>query len=263
MDYLHTYSPQEQERLRRQAEFLREHLHPRIRLNPGQRVLEIGCGVGAQLGILSRFPGVDLVGVDRSPEQLEEARRRFPHLELHLADAEALPFPGRSFDQVIIFFVLEHVREPLPILREARRVLKRHGVLTVTEVFNHTFFTHPETGRLRELWRAYNQLQIDLGGDPEVGAKLPNLAISAGFRVDRFDEIGPVLDRRLRQAERRLELVHFWRDIFESARERLVAEGRVDLALVTQAYAELEALAGNPDGILFYAGRQLEASLDA
>ena len=52
--YIHTFTRDEQDRLRRQAELLELHLHPYVDLSGCARLLEIGCGVGAQLRLLSR-----------------------------------------------------------------------------------------------------------------------------------------------------------------------------------------------------------------
>lgn len=266
-DYLHSYNPIEQERLQRQAQFLRRHLHTQTSLKPGQRVLEIGCGVGAQLSILAEFPGVHLVGLDRSSEQLARARELLAgpladgRVELVESMAEELPFGDEEFDQIFLFFVLEHVRNPQSVLVQARRVVKPDGRLTVTEVNNRSLQVFPHSQAIERLWAAYNQLQIDLGGDPEVGIKLPNLAISSGFVVESFDEIGPSLDARLSQASR-LEVVDFWRQLFDSTRQRLLDEGRITLPEVTRAYQDLSELVSRPEAILAYSGRQLVARPD-
>ncbi|MDX2221096.1 MAG: class I SAM-dependent methyltransferase, partial [Rhodospirillaceae bacterium] len=73
--YIHTFSVEEQRRLIRQAEFLEPFHHAGIDLSGCARVLEIGCGVGAQMRILlRRWPAVHVTGVDRSAAQLAAAR---------------------------------------------------------------------------------------------------------------------------------------------------------------------------------------------
>ena len=96
--YVHGYETPEQQRLVEQAEHWRHRLiRAGTQLEPGTRLLEIGCGVGAVLAVLGQeFPGVRLTGVDIEPQQLAFARG---HLErsgveatLVEADAAALPF---------------------------------------------------------------------------------------------------------------------------------------------------------------------------
>ena len=99
-EYVHGYGSREQERLVEQAEHWRHRLIASgTQLEPGTRLLEVGCGAGAVLAVLGQeFPGVRLTGVDIEAKQLEFARG---HLErsgveatLVQADARALPFGG-------------------------------------------------------------------------------------------------------------------------------------------------------------------------
>ena len=64
--YVHGYASEEQRRLVEQAELWRDELIlPGTTLPPGTRLLEVGCGVGAVLGVLGQaFPGAELTGVD-------------------------------------------------------------------------------------------------------------------------------------------------------------------------------------------------------
>lgn len=260
-DYLHSYEPQEQQRLQSQAYFLRHLLHSEIVVREGEWLLEIGCGVGAQLAILAEHPAGRLVGVDRSAEQLERARALLAgddRLEWVQAQGEQLPFSAGEFDQVFLFFVLEHVDNPGALLREAERVLKKGGKLTVTEVNNRSLQLSPPSPAIDHYWQAYNQLQVDLGGDPEVGIKLANLALQAGFEPQSLRSIGPVLDARL-VGEERQAVVDFWLQLFDSVRQRLIGEGRVSVGVAEQAFADLAALPGQPQAVLYYAGMQLVA----
>jgi ubiquinone/menaquinone biosynthesis C-methylase UbiE len=105
-EYVHGYATAEQERLLRQAEHWRDELIlAGTTLAPGTRLLEVGCGVGAVLGILgAAFPGIVLAGVDIEARQLEAARAHLAELgleaDLRQADALELPFPEASFDHV-------------------------------------------------------------------------------------------------------------------------------------------------------------------
>src|SRR6266545_3355288 len=139
-EYVHGYATAEQERLLRQATHWRDELIlAGTTLAPGTRLLEVGCGVGAVLGILgTAFPGLVLAGVDIEARQLEAARAHLARLgveaDLRRADALDLPFPGASFDHVWTMWFLEHLADPVAALREARRVLVPSGTLTAIEV---------------------------------------------------------------------------------------------------------------------------------
>ena len=134
-DYVHGYGTPEQQRLVEQAEHWRHRLiRDGTELEPGTRLLEVGCGVGAVLAVLGQeFPGVELFGVDVEPKQLAFARR---HLEqagveatLVEADALALPFDDGSFDAVVMANLLHLLPDPKLALAEARRVLRPDGLL--------------------------------------------------------------------------------------------------------------------------------------
>src|SRR5262249_30597960 len=104
--YVHGYERREQDRLMAQAEHWREELIlDETMLQPGIRLLEIGCGVGAVLGVLGEaFPGISLAGVDIEERQVLAAREHLAGLglsaDLRRADALALRYGDASFDHV-------------------------------------------------------------------------------------------------------------------------------------------------------------------
>jgi len=95
------------------------------------RVLELGIGMGLNLGFYDPDRVTSVTGVDPAPElrAAAEAAPRDPRLEVRVEDgtAEALPFEDRSFDCVVCTFTLCSVHGPAQALAEARRVLKPGG----------------------------------------------------------------------------------------------------------------------------------------
>ncbi len=98
----------------------------------GQRLLEIGCGIGVFTGRVADLTGAAVTGVDVSPELVAEARRRLPGLEFEVADAHALPWPDASFSGVFGSSVLHHL-EIAAALAEVRRVLEPGGRVVFAE----------------------------------------------------------------------------------------------------------------------------------
>jgi ubiquinone/menaquinone biosynthesis C-methylase UbiE len=184
--YVHGYGSPEQERLVEQAEHWRHRLiRDGTQLEPGTRLLEVGCGVGAVLAVLGReFPGVSLTGVDIEPKQLDYARG---HLEragveaaLVRADAHDLPFEDESFDHVWTMWFLEHVADPPAVLCEARRVLVAGGTITAIEVDYSTCRAEPSTPAIEALFRSMVQ-GMAASGWSDAGTRLPGWLREAGF----------------------------------------------------------------------------------
>jgi len=107
----------------------------RLAIQPGERVLEVGCGTGALLAqIRERYPESRLSGIDPVPEMLAIARRRLPaEIELREGWAERLPYEDGHFDLVVSCNVYHYIRQPLEALAEMRRVLRVGGRLVITD----------------------------------------------------------------------------------------------------------------------------------
>ncbi len=97
----------------------------------GVRVLDLCCGTGVVTGA-AKARGAAPIGVDFSPAMLAEARRAYPQLRFDEGDAEALPYPDRSFDAVVSNFGIHHVPRPDKAIAEALRVLRPGERVAVT-----------------------------------------------------------------------------------------------------------------------------------
>jgi len=108
----------------------------------GRRVLEIGCGNGAD-GVMFAQAGADYTGVDLTEAAITATREHFAVAGLagqfQTANAEQLPFPDASFDVVYSYGVLHHTPEPARAVREVHRVLKAGGRAYVMLYHRHSF----------------------------------------------------------------------------------------------------------------------------
>jgi SAM-dependent methyltransferase len=100
---------------------------------PSGRTLDVGCGEGRLARDLTAL-GHDVVAVDSSPTMLAAAREAAPEMDLHLADAAALPFADASFGLVVAFMSFQDVDDLAGALREASRVLSAGGRLCLAIV---------------------------------------------------------------------------------------------------------------------------------
>jgi len=112
----------------------------RMALGPGMRVVEVGCGTGHLSGDVARRiePGGMLFCVDIQPEMVDKTLKRVEKQGLHnvlgfAASADKLPFDLYDIDLVFLVHVLGEIPDRLPALREALRVLRPGGVLSITE----------------------------------------------------------------------------------------------------------------------------------
>ncbi|MFJ1932149.1 L-histidine N(alpha)-methyltransferase [Kitasatospora sp. NPDC088160] len=187
--YVHGYSETEAQRLGDQADTLAELLHAGTAYPAGSRVLEAGCGVGAQTAhLLAAGPGVLLTAVDVSADSLARARARVAaeaptaRVTWHHGDLHRLPFPDGSFDHVFVCFVLEHLADPVAALTALRRVLRPGGTITVIEGDHGSAFFHPQGPAARDAVDLLVRLQAAAGGDALLGRRLYPLLTEAGFR---------------------------------------------------------------------------------
>ncbi len=185
--YVHGYYPRESERLQDQAGTLVDLLHSDTSYPAGSRVLEAGCGVGAQTVTLARnSPGARITSVDISADSLEEARARVDaaglvDVQFRQADIFALPFDTESFDHVFVCFVLEHLARPVEALIALKTLLKPGGTITVIEGDHGSAYFHPDSAAAREAIGCQVELQRRAGGNAMIGRQVYPLLVDAGF----------------------------------------------------------------------------------
>src|SRR5262249_54961939 len=105
----------------------REAAIARLRLQPGDRVLEVGIGTGLNLAL---YPSpVHLTGIDLSQEMLDKAVERvqamaMPNVTLTVMNATSMDFRDNEFDKAVATYVISAVPDPIAVLREVRRVVR-------------------------------------------------------------------------------------------------------------------------------------------
>jgi ubiquinone/menaquinone biosynthesis C-methylase UbiE len=253
-DYVHGYDPRESLRLQDQAATLAELLHSDTVFPAGSRVLEAGCGVGAQTVTLAKnSPGARILAVDISSDSLAEAERAvraagLTNVEFQQADILRTSFEPGSFDHVFVCFVLEHLREPEAALKKLRGLLRPGagpgaagqpgGTITVIEGDHGSAYFYPASEAAQVAIRCLIELQARGGGDALIGRRLYPLLVAAGF-----GEVH-VSPRMVYADASRPEMVDgFTKKTFtamvEGVREAAIAEGLATAEAFDQGVADL------------------------
>ena len=156
-------------------------------LQPGQRLLDVGCGPGTITVDLARrvAPG-EVVGLDVADEVVAqaEAHRReegIDNVRFATGDVYALDLPDASFDVVHAHQVLQHLTDPVRALGELRRVLKPGGLLAVRDSDYGTFTWAPADARLDRWLELYHQVTRRNGAEPDAGRHLLGWVQRADF----------------------------------------------------------------------------------
>jgi arsenite methyltransferase len=155
---------------------------------PGERVLEIGCGGGALLPAVASAVGPSgrVVGIDISQDQIAAAARRCSgqqNIELAVLDARRLPYEPGSFDAFVAIQVIEYLDDPLQALTEMRRVATdRARAAILATNWDSVFWNTPTEELTRKIQRAWRQH----APHPNLPAELRPLLRRAGFQVIRL-----------------------------------------------------------------------------
>lgn len=258
--YLHGTEPVEQNRLSRLNDWLNEGSLRELALSGGEQVVEFGSGLGQFARAMARAAGPSgrVVGIERSAEQLEGARERARSageerlVEFRAGDVLAPPL-GESewstFDVAHARFVLEHVPDPLAVVRQMVRAVKVGGRIVLEDDDHDLLRLWPEAPGFQTLWDAYVRAIHVNRNDPFVGRRLPALLHLAGAAPRRSSvvffggcagswELGTMVENVV--------------GIFDGARERMLEASRIDERDYRAAIDAFRAWAERPDAALWY-----------
>ncbi|MEP7091392.1 MAG: methyltransferase domain-containing protein [Nocardioidaceae bacterium] len=170
----------------RTAENSAGHLLPL--LEPGMRLLDIGCGPGTITMDLADLLGPDgrVTALERTESALdlargEAARRGTANVELVVGNVQALDLPDDSYDVVHAHQVLQHVDDPVRALQEMRRVCRPGGVVAVRDSDYGGFAWHPRVDELDRWLEVYVAVARSHHAEPDAGRRLLSWAQAAGF----------------------------------------------------------------------------------
>jgi SAM-dependent methyltransferase len=155
-------------------------------LQPGQRLLDVGCGPGTiTVDLAARVAPGETWGIDRVDTVLDDARRmaaeRGLEIRFESGDAYALPGADASFNVVHAHQVLQHLGRPVDALREWGRVTVAGGVVAARDADYAAMTWYPADPRLDRWLELYERAARANGGEPDAGRMLLAWAHAAGF----------------------------------------------------------------------------------
>ncbi|WPH04383.1 ubiE/COQ5 methyltransferase [Acrodontium crateriforme] len=152
------------------------------------QILDLGCGPGSiTIDLAELVPEGQVRGVDAVASVLDQARssaasRGVNNVTFESVDANALPYADGTFDIVFCHQLLQHVQDPVGILREMKRVCNPQGIVAARESIYSSFAWYPAHLQLSAWQEIYLKQAAANGGEPDAGKFLHAWAAEAGFK---------------------------------------------------------------------------------
>ena len=260
--YLHGTHAEEQDRLGLMNALLNENSLREMRLAAGEKVLDVGCGLGQLTRAMARLvmPGRKVIGIECSADQLTAARdlaRQSGEPEMvdfREGAADRLPLAANewgTFDVAHARFLLEHVPDPAAVVREMIRAVRPGGRIILEDDPHDTLRLSPEPPGFGRLWSAYQRTYDRVGNDPLIGHRLVAILVQAGAQPVR--NAWPFFGACSGQRELLIGHVENLVRILEGVRGPILALGEFDEPTFETCLRNVRDWAHRPDAAFWYA----------
>jgi SAM-dependent methyltransferase len=156
---------------------LRRRSYQLLQVEPGSRVVDVGCGGGTAVAELAGL-GADAVGIDAAEEAIAYAREHHPGCRFEVGDAQRLPFPDQSLDGYRAEKLYHALDDPDKACAEARRVLAPGGRIVLAGQDWELFAIESDDP---DLTRTIVTASADGIGHGRVARRYRNLLLDTGF----------------------------------------------------------------------------------
>lgn len=221
-------------------------------LRPGMKVLDCGCGPGSiTIGLAEMVAPGDVWGIDLDLAALAKARndaaaKGLANIHFKHGSVYALPYPDHSFDAVFSHAVLEHVGEPVAMLREMHRVTKPGGIIGVRTPDRDGLLLAPTNDTLDQYRSRLRQWHALNGTDFQRGKLLRGRLRQAGFSdIQATASYESYATPVATQFVASLLISTLYKD-----KERWIEAGLADAATIKAWAAALQSWAVDPDAFI-------------
>jgi SAM-dependent methyltransferase len=243
-----------------------------MHLAAGEKVLDVGSGLGQLTRAMARqvMPSGIVVGIERSSEQLATCRelcRRDGEeslVDFREGAADHLPLTDAewsTFDVAHARFLLEHVPDPVAVVREMVRALRPGGRIVLEDDPHDTLRLWPDPPGFSRLWAAYQRTYDRLGNDPLIGHRLVAILVQAGAQPVR--NAWPFFGACAGQRDLLIGHVDNLVRILEGVRDPILALGDFDEEYFNTTLRGVREWANRPDAAFWYAVSWAEGRKEA
>lgn len=163
-----------------------------LKINPGMKILDAGCGSGLLCKFLSEKysdKNIHITGFDFSETRVRQAKNNlktsgYQSISIEHQNLEMIKHEDNEFDLIICRFVIEHLENPIKAITELKRILRPNGVLYLIDLDGVWVNTFTQNAKFNQMMK---KIESELNVDFIVGRKMAGMLSLVGFKGIEWD----------------------------------------------------------------------------